>query len=188
MQKPWKKNIPFSLGKAYGGAGRWGLCWHYSRESQAFITITVINHGWLTITLHNFNYAPGGVPNSIDLFNWLQSEVKTLLICPCGRFLLSVWTVFQRELEMVMREVNLKEKDKYCILMHISGIWKNWWLSRWSYLQSRNRDTDIENKCMDTKGGKEGGGRNWEIHTYTTMYKIDATLDLSQKAMRQRIK
>ena len=23
---------------------------------------------------------------------------------------------------------------------------------KWSYLQSRNRDTDVENKCMDTKG------------------------------------
>ena len=29
---------------------------------------------------------------------------------------------------------------------------------RCSYLQSRNRDTDVENKCMDTKG--ETGG--WE--------------------------
>ena len=93
-----KKNIPFSLGKAYGRAGRWGLYWHYSRESQAFITITVINHGWLTITLHTFNYAPGrGVPNSIDLLNWLQSEVKTLLIRPCGCFLLSVWTLSFKE-------------------------------------------------------------------------------------------
>ena len=29
---------------------------------------------------------------------------------------------------------------------------------RWSYLQSRSRDTDVENKHMDTKGGKEGVG------------------------------
>ena len=29
---------------------------------------------------------------------------------------------------------------------------------RWSYLQSRNKDTDIESKCMDTREGK---GR-WE--------------------------
>ena len=39
-----------------------------------------------------------------------------------------------------------------------------WNLEKWyrsSYLQSRNRDTDVENKCMDTKG--KGGGRNWEI-------------------------
>ena len=28
---------------------------------------------------------------------------------------------------------------------------------RWSYLQSRNRDTDVENKHMDTKGEEEVG-------------------------------
>ena len=41
-------------------------------------------------------------------------------------------------------------------------------------MQGRNRDTDIENKRMDTKGANEGGGsgaggggggRNWEIGT-----------------------
>ena len=30
---------------------------------------------------------------------------------------------------------------------------------RWSYLQSRNRDTDVENRCMDTKG--ERGRVGW---------------------------
>ena len=34
-------------------------------------------------------------------------------------------------------------------------------------MQGRNRDTDVENKHMDTKGGKwgcgGGGGMNWEI-------------------------
>ena len=38
---------------------------------------------------------------------------------------------------------------------------------RWSYLQSRNRDTDVENKCMDTKGGRgrweELGDWDWHI-------------------------
>ena len=38
--------------------------------------------------------------------------------------------------------------------MHICGIWKNWY--RWSSLQSRNRDTDVENKGMNTKRGKAG--------------------------------
>ena len=39
--------------------------------------------------------------------------------------------------------------------------------------------TDVENKCMDTKGGKwwggGSGGMNWEvgIDMYTNMYKID---------------
>ena len=40
-----------------------------------------------------------------------------------------------------------------------------WNLEKWyriSYLQNRNRGTDIENKCMDTKWGR-GGGMNWEI-------------------------
>ena len=38
---------------------------------------------------------------------------------------------------------------------------------RWTGLQGRNRDTDVENKLMDTKGqkwqGGGGGGMNWEI-------------------------
>ena len=29
-------------------------------------------------------------------------------------------------------------------------------------MQSRNRDTGLENKCRDTNGGREGG-MNWEI-------------------------
>ena len=42
-------------------------------------------------------------------------------------------------------------------------------------LQGRNRDTDVENKCMVTKGGKRsrggGGGMNWEtgIDIYTLL-------------------
>ena len=36
---------------------------------------------------------------------------------------------------------------------------------RWTGLQGRNRDTDVENKRMDTKGVKWwwGGEMNWEI-------------------------
>ena len=49
-------------------------------------------------------------------------------------------------------------------------------MCRITYLQSRNRHTDIENKYMDRKGGKESG-INWEnevdIYIYTIMYKID---------------
>ena len=36
--------------------------------------------------------------------------------------------------------------------MHLYGIWKNWY--RQSYLKRRNRDTEVENKCNDTKGEK----------------------------------
>ena len=50
---------------------------------------------------------------------------------------------------------------------------------RWTSLQGRNRDTDVENKPMDTKTGKRGvmrvvvrwnGRLGW--HIYTNMYKI----------------
>ena len=53
-----------------------------------------------------------------------------------------------------------------------------WNLEKWyrsSYLQNRNRDTDIEHKRMDTKGrmGGMGGAWDWHIYTIGTMYKID---------------
>ena len=54
------------------------------------------------------------------------------------------------DLETVIQS-EVSQKEKYRILTHI----KNWY--RRSYLQSRDRDTDIENKCMDTKG-EEGVG------------------------------
>ena len=51
---------------------------------------------------------------------------------------------------------------------------------RWTGLQGKNRDTDVENKRMDTNGGKQGegggGGMNREIgidNIYTNLYKID---------------
>ena len=48
---------------------------------------------------------------------------------------------------------------------------------RWTGLQGRNRDTDLENKHMDTKGGKLGQQwdelGDWDWHVYTNMYKID---------------
>ena len=47
---------------------------------------------------------------------------------------------------------------------------------RWTGLQGRNRDTDVENERMDTKGGKWWGGggggvMNWAIGVdmYTLM-------------------
>ena len=42
---------------------------------------------------------------------------------------------------------------------------------KWTYLQNRNRVTDVENKLMVT-GGSEEGGINWKIgiDTYTLLY------------------
>ena len=50
---------------------------------------------------------------------------------------------------------------------------------RWTSLQGRNRDTDVENKRMDTKGGKWRGPGvcdelgDWDWHIYTDVYKMD---------------
>ena len=48
---------------------------------------------------------------------------------------------------------------------------------RWSYLQNRNRGTDIDSKHMDTRAGKRGQDElgDWHGHTYTTdtICKID---------------
>ena len=50
---------------------------------------------------------------------------------------------------------------------------KKWY--KWSSLQSRNRDTDVENKCTDRYQGGKGVRMNWDWHIYTvdTVYKID---------------
>ena len=58
-----------------------------------------------------------------------------------------------------------REKQISYINAHMWNLKKCY---RWSYLQSRNRDTDVENKRMGIKG-KGGGGMNWEmgINIYT---------------------
>ena len=64
------------------------------------------------------------------------------------------------DLESVIQsEGSQKETNKYCILTHMWNLEK-WY--RWTYLQGRNRDVDIENGDADTVGEGEGG-TNWEI-------------------------
>ena len=68
---------------------------------------------------------------------------------------------------------------------YITYMWNQEKWLRWSYFQSRKRDTDIENKCMETMGvGGVGWIWRWEhihilymcrqhIHIIVIMYKID---------------
>ena len=53
----------------------------------------------------------------------------------------------------------------------IAYMWnlKKWY--KWTYLQNRNRATDVENKLLVTRG-KRGEGINWEIgiDIYTLLY------------------
>ena len=79
------------------------------------------------------------------------------------------------DLETVIQsEVSQNEKNAYM------GNLDKWY--KWTGLQGRNSDTDVENKHKDTKGGKWWGGGgwwwwdelvDWDWHVYTDVYKID---------------
>ena len=62
----------------------------------------------------------------------------------------------------IMKRNSGDKREKKSKLQDVNGKWY-----RWTGLQGRNRDTDVENKCVDTKGGKwgwgGGGGMNWEV-------------------------
>ena len=62
-------------------------------------------------------------------------------------------------------EWSKSEREKQIYINAYMWNLEKWY--RWTSLQGRNRDTDVENKCMDPKGGKwgsgGGGGMNWEI-------------------------
>ena len=45
---------------------------------------------------------------------------------------------------------------------------------KWTYLQNRNRVTDVENKIMVTKEGEGDKLGDWNYHIHTTIYKIDS--------------
>ena len=77
------------------------------------------------------------------------------------------------DLETVIQSKSEREKQ---ISYNIAYMWNLEKLYRRTYLQRRNSDTDVENKCMDTKGGKlrwggDGGLLNWAIgiDMYTVM-------------------
>ena len=67
---------------------------------------------------------------------------------------------------VIQGEVSLKDKNKYIISLtcEIYTILLKWY--RGTYLQSRNTDTDIENKCIESKGGRSVG-MNEEFGTDT---------------------
>ena len=73
------------------------------------------------------------------------------------------------DLETVIQsEIGQKEKNKY-ILTYVCGIQK-----KMNLLAKQNRDTNVENKCMDTKEGR-WSGVDWEIETDTCVLLILCT-------------
>ena len=72
-------------------------------------------------------------------------------------------TVIQSEISQKKKNTNMWNLEKW---------------HRWSFLQSRNRNTDIENKCMDTKGETERrklGNWAWGVYTIAMKYKLMKT-------------
>ena len=67
-------------------------------------------------------------------------------------------------------ESELSQKEKKQTSYVNTHVWSPGKRYRWTCLQSRNRDTDTEDKCMDTKGGSGVGwlGR-WNWHIYTSL-------------------
>ena len=52
---------------------------------------------------------------------------------------------------VIQSEVSQKEKNRYHVLMHIYGFWKNG-----ADFQGRGRDTDVENGPVATAKQREG--------------------------------
>ena len=55
---------------------------------------------------------------------------------------------------IIQSEVSQKDKDQYSILTHIYGILKD---GNDTYMQNRKRDTDVQNRLLDSVGEGEGG-------------------------------
>ena len=53
------------------------------------------------------------------------------------------------------------EKDKYRMTSPIGGNLKKWY--KWTFLQNKNRLTDIKNRLVVAKGEGGGGGMEWEF-------------------------
>ena len=72
---------------------------------------------------------------------------------------------------VIQSEVSQKEKNRYCILMHICGIQKN---GIDDLICKAEIETQMQRTNIWIPRGKREGGMNWEIgiDLYTTMYKI----------------
>ena len=70
----------------------------------------------------------------------------------------------------------VSQKGKNKLLLNTAYMWNLEKQYSWIYSQSKNKDTDVENKLQDTKGGR-GVGMNLkiglDIYVNTTMHKID---------------
>ena len=65
----------------------------------------------------------------------------------------------------------MRQRKPNIMILLTGRILKKWY--KWTYLQNRNRVTDVEKQTYGYQGGKgAGGGINWEIgiDIYTQLY------------------
>ena len=76
-------------------------------------------------------------------------------------------------LEPIIEQSKPEREKQIYINIHMRNLKKKNWY-RQSYLQSRNRDTDVK-KTTHVPSGERGWEElgDWNLHKYTTMYKID---------------
>ena len=85
---------------------------------------------------------------------------------------------------VIQSEENQKKKNKYHIISLICGIKKKWY--RWTYLLSKNTDTEVENKLMETKR-ERWSEMNWKIgiDTYALCMELITNENLLQSTRNQ---
>ena len=71
---------------------------------------------------------------------------------------------------VILSEVNQTEKEKYCMTSHTCGIKKKWY--KWTYLQNRNRLTDLGNELMVARGIWGKRQEVWDQHVHTAIFKV----------------
>ena len=74
------------------------------------------------------------------------------------RSFVETWTGWET---VIQSEVKSEREKQISYINAYIGNLEKWY--RKTCLQGRNRDTDVENKCMDTKGERGLCGKNWEI-------------------------
>ena len=85
---------------------------------------------------------------------WLHSHPRPLLI------------YIHSEIGRTLKTKKLVRENKISYINAYMWNLDKWY--RWCYLQSRNRDTDMENRCMETKG-ERGVNREVGIDIYTLL-------------------
>ena len=95
----------------------------------------------------------------VSIDRWMVKE-DAVYICAMEYFSATKWNEImpfvatQMDLEIII--LSEEGQTKRSIIWYQLCVESKKWY-KWTYLQKRNRLTDIENKLMDTKGGREEG-------------------------------